>query len=104
MDLKSTLEYLAVNAPEIGRLRERGDKLAGRVYRAYRHCYDHRTDVKAQNELITVVEDYIRRDLNIAAAKDLADRYGHKHVDDPIIIPDPIKVQHAVRDALRRRH
>jgi hypothetical protein len=104
MDLQQTINYLRRNGPEIGRLRQRGDKLAARVISSYRYLFDHRADVRAQNELIKLVNEYAVRDLTESAMRDLANRFGHKNDADPIIVPDAIKVQHAVRSALRRKH
>jgi hypothetical protein len=106
VDLHQVQEYLRYNAPEMGRLMQRGDKLSRQVYLAYQHCFDHRTDVAAQNNLIRLVEEYIRRDVNEGESKVLHDRLGHKNLEDPILWPtkpSPI-ISEAVHRALRRRH
>jgi hypothetical protein len=107
MTLTQVIEYLRYNAPEMGRLRARGDQLSDRIYRAYVHCHGHRTDVKAQDNLIALVEEYIRRDLNETEAQALANRLGHKHPDDPIVGAarrSTDLVGAAVHHALRWRH
>lgn len=104
MKLRDVLEYLQLNAPEIGRLAQRGDKLAMKVFRAYKEAYDHRTSIRSQNDLIAMTEDYIRRDINVAEAAELKAKFGHKDDHDPIIIPDSKKVKYGVRAALRHRH
>ena len=103
MNFQETMEYLRYNAPDMGRLMQRGDALAKSVWDAYRYAYDHRADIQAQNNLIAIVEDYIRRDLNIEEAKVLMKKYGHKDPEDPLRIPDR-GVGNAVHNALRRRH
>lgn len=107
MTLGECLEYLRYNAPEMGRLRARGDKLADRVYRAYQHCYDHRADIAAQNNLIALIEEYARRDLNETEAAMLHNKLGHKNPEDPLHWPGMRPMQtigEAVHHALRRRH
>lgn len=107
MTLGECLDYLRYNAPEMGRLRARGDKLSARIYAAYQHCYDHRTDVKAQDNLIALIEEYAKRDLNESEAAMLHNKLGHKNAEDPITWPELQSKQligSAVHHALRRRH
>lgn len=78
MNINQCLEWQRCNAHHIDQLAQRGDREANKLISAYRALYDHRTDVKLQNEFIRCCEEYIKRDLTITDRKELQNRYEYK--------------------------
>lgn len=78
MSLNDCLEWQRCNAHHINRLALRGDREANKLISVYRALYDHRTDVKLQNEFIVCCTEFIKRDLTITERADLANKFGHK--------------------------
>lgn len=81
MTLQDCLEWQRCNAHHIDHLAKNGDREAKKLIFTYRALYDHRTDVKLQNEFIHVVEEFIKRDLTITEREVLANRFGHKVIE-----------------------
>lgn len=77
-DLTMVRDYLRVKGLEIGKLAKRGDKEAIKLMFTYKTWFDHKLDVKLQNELIAIVKAYIHRDVTETERAELLSRYGHK--------------------------
>lgn len=78
MTLAECLEWQRLNAHHIDHLATNGDAEAKKLVFTYRTLYDHRTDLKLQNEFIRCCEEYIKRDLTITDRKELQNRYEYK--------------------------
>lgn len=76
MTFQDVQQYLRRYGGIIGRSARRGDELAARLETAYRALHVSPFDVKLQNELIKIVEDYIRRSCTITELQELERKYG----------------------------
>lgn len=81
MTLNDCLEWQRCNAHHVDQLAQRGDREANKLISVYRALYDHRTDVKLQNEFIVCCTEFIKRDLTITERQDLANKFGHKVIE-----------------------
>lgn len=81
MTLQECLEWQRLNCLHIDRLAKNGDREAKKLIFTYQTLYDHRTDVKLQNEFIRCCEEFIRRDLTVTERADLQNKFGHKLAD-----------------------
>lgn len=78
MTLNQCLEWQRENAHHVDQLALRGDREANKLISAYRALYDHRTDVKLQNEFIVCCKEFIKRELTITERAELERRFEHK--------------------------
>ena len=78
MTLSECMEWQRLNSHHVERLAKNGDREAKKLIFTYRTLYDHRTDVKLQNEFIRCCEEFIRRDLTVTERTELQNKFGHK--------------------------
>lgn len=76
MNIEDAISWVRWNAPSVGRLCRLGEKEALRLRFAWEACYRNPTDPALQNELLVIVQDYIRRQLTLAERVVLDDRFG----------------------------
>jgi hypothetical protein len=69
--IADVINYLALQGKLVRARADRGDKLAARFELAYREWHGRKTDVKLQNDLLAVAEEYVARDLYETEAAEL---------------------------------
>lgn len=78
LTFQQCLQYLRCHGHQVGGLVKQGDKLAKRVYQAYREHHGDKLNVPKQNALIQLVNEYVGRDLHLTERSELQRRFGHK--------------------------
>lgn len=79
MNFQQTMDYLRHGAGNIGRMAKQGDALAKTVFNAYKAAYSSQLDIRLQNELIKVVNEYLVRSMTLTEIDDLERLYGADH-------------------------
>lgn len=92
----NVLHVLRLYGPDIGKLAQRGDKLAAKLMATYRYAYDHPSDANANRSLRACLNDYLQRDLMDRERAALGAQFGHQ-LDEPesgprIVVPSHVRV------------
>ncbi len=78
MTFQDALDWQRFNAHHISRLSGLGDRLARRLIEAYHALHADKFNPQKQAEWHRIVEDYVRRELELASRRELQERFGHK--------------------------
>lgn len=79
MNYNETVFYVKAIAPSIGQLARQKDKLALAVINAWARLHKCPLDVRLQNELVRVVNEYAVRSMTLTELDELERRFGVDH-------------------------